>query len=170
MNPCPMNNAFNGKPFCQDSEPLYKTYSIYDKKNNEDDKTDVDPSKVIHVYESPLMIISENTFVEGKFRERPTDNGTRYSIKCPYPYMHDKAFSDKEFVRKLKMIMNDNKKYAIPYNKSSKCVLCSKALGNLEYTLQKGNIKFIFQEGIIHYYIRHNVWPSKEFYWFIKEY
>ncbi len=167
MNPCPMNHAFNGKPFCQDLEPIYKTRSIYDKKND-DKANEVDSSKVILRYESPLVAISENTFVEGKFRESP-DNRSNHPIMYPYPYMHEKPFMDKEFVKKLKMVMNDNKRYAVPYNKSNKCVLCSKALGNLEYTLQKGDTKFIFQDGVVHYYIRHNVWPSKEFYWFIKE-
>ena len=165
MNPCPMNYAFNGKPFCQDMKPIYKTYSIFDKKRL-DNESRIDKSKFINNYESPLLIINENTFVEGIFREAPNDKKSNY----PYPYMEKKQFPDTMFITKLKMLMDKNKKYATQYNKSCHCVICSKALGNQEYNFNKGTKTFRCQDGLMHYYNEHNVWPSKEFYWFIINY
>jgi hypothetical protein len=167
MEHCPLNNAFGNRPYCQVSREMFETPTKYDKTNlfrSGDYK--VDQSKIIRKYESPMVSIDENTFIEGKWRVNPNDRSSDY----PFPFMHDKPFFDKEFVNDLNAIMNANKKYVCQFNERQKCVLCSQPLGNMEYFIQKGNTKFRFDNSIIHYYMTHNVWPSKEFYQFIKDY
>jgi hypothetical protein len=57
------------------------------------------------------------------------------------------------------------------YLGSSYCRLCDLNFnGNKELKLIKDNITFTFPEGLIHYYIQHNVEPSNEFKEFILNY
>ena len=177
MDFCSLNNAFDGKPYYKNIPPIFKSYNTPNKNNllKEFIQKPVDDGRLLRRYESPLTQVSSTSFIEGKWRDNPQSENkpetlTIYPYPYPYPFCHKKKFVDNGFIKILKGIMLHNKKYAIPYNDLEVCRLCFKTLGNMEYTLQKGDVTFRFSDSILHYYIRHNVWPSKEFYWFIQDY
>lgn len=171
MEHCSLNDAFKGRPYCQNTKEMFDTPTKYDKNNLfQKGNYKIDESKIIKKYESPVVKVDENTFIEGKWRMNQNDKLVNKQYNYPFPFMHDKPFFDKQFIDDLNAIMNSNKKYACQFNERQQCVLCSQPLGNMEYTIQKGNTKFIFNNSIMHYYMTHNVWPSKEFYQFIKNY
>ncbi len=175
-NLCSMEDAFQGKPYVKNQKPILETYHLQDKKNllkkfDEKQVTKVNEGRQIKTYESPLIIVNEQSFIEGKFRDNPNKNTPNDpSTKYPYPFVHDEDFFDKEFIPKLKAIMHAKKKYAIPYGHLEQCRLCFKPLGNKEYVLQSKNKTFRVHDSVLHYYMRHKVWPSKELYWFIKNF
>ena len=81
--------------------------------------------------------------------------------KYPIPIISNKKINN-EFLNKLKNYVDGiNGTYYLGY---SKCRICGKNVGNLEYIIGNDDMKIYFPEGIIHYYETHNVEPSKEFY------
>lgn len=54
------------------------------------------------------------------------------------------------------------------YDGLSMCRLCGRKNGSEEYNYEDENgIKFFWPEGLIHYYVKHNVLPSEQFYEFV---
>ncbi len=170
---CSLEDAFKGKPYCKDIEPIFKSYNVANKHNLLKDfkQKKISKRRLIKHYESPLTQVSENSFIEGRWRDNPQlENKPGTPTVYPYPYSHEKKFFDSNFIKTLKGIMIDRRRYAIPYNDLEVCRLCFKTLSNKEYTLHKDNMTFRFNEGLLHYYLRHNVWPSKKFYTFVMNY
>jgi hypothetical protein len=171
MEGCNIDEAYKSE------KPIFETFHINEKKKlleNFDESTvhDVSDNRRLKKYESPVIRVTENSYIEGKFRDNPKhrDNSENDSTSVyPYPFMHKDRFFDNKFFFKLKSIMNSKKKYAVPYSHLEQCRLCFKPLGNKEYVLQSGNQTFRLYDGMMHYYLRHNVWPSKELYWFVTE-
>ena len=165
---CPFDEAFDGKPFCLKAMPIYETHSIYDKKhvfgpNGVKQGTVV---KGAGHYESPLTVVNDETFIEGKWRKSISDIHSEY----PFPFADNVPFPDKQFLEKFRGIMYGNRNYAIKHNQKDECVLCSQMLGNMEYTIQTDNTKFRFRDSLEHYYAKHNVWPSRMFHRFVMQY
>lgn len=184
MNYCPFEDAFKGKPYEKDIEPIMTTYHVDDKKylmktfDKKQVKNVSDDRKIIE-YETPLIMVNQTSFIEGKWRDNPTNtqdlNGYKgvtsgINQNFPFPFMQGCVFPDNKFLPKLKQLMNDKKKYAVPYNHVDQCRLCFKPLSNMEYVIQKNDLSFRVYESNLHYYMRHNVWPSKKLYKFIMSY
>jgi hypothetical protein len=124
----------------------------------------------------PLTKINDNEYVEGYWYEDKIFGNKKY----PKPQATDIKV-DYFFIKKLKKIVNNIKekyKYdtciiingcATSYG-FSKCRLCEIDNGSEEFSIGKNGITFKFPEGLIHYYDKHNVQPSNEFYKFINEY
>ena len=184
MNFSTIENAFAGRAYKNDEPVIMPTYHTVEKEKlikefKKEDVKNVPEERKINKYETPLIMINENNYLEGKWRDNPEnkEDGIKYngvtngsSQNYPYPYMQDQPFFDKRFINKLKSVMQANKKYAIPYNHVDQCRLCFKPLGNKEYVLQKNGITIRVYESNLHYYMRHNVWPSKFLYEFIMNY
>ena len=169
-NYCLLNDAFEGKPYNKTMPHLFKSYNTANKKNlfKEHKQIKVHNNRLIKHYESPLTQLSDNSFIEGKWRDHPQlENKPGTPAVYPYPHCNNKSFFDNNFINKLDNIIENNKRYAIPYNNLEVCRLCYKTLGNMEYTIQNSNVTFRFGCGLVHYYKEHNVWPSKMFYQFI---
>lgn len=173
MEYCPIEAFEDGKPYYRNEPHLFKTYDVVNKKNltKLHNSHKINKNRLIEKYESPLTKLTENSFIEGKWRDNPKLNNVyNEQITYPYPYARKRKFPDQNFIKKLKQVMIDKQKYAIPYNKLDVCRLCMKTLGNKEFVLQKNDITFRFYDSILHYHMRHNVHPSKEFYHFIMNY
>lgn len=172
MSFCSLNNAYDGKPYYRNEPAMYKTYDVPNKNNllKEYIQQPVNNKRLIKKYESPLTVVGNNSYIEGKWRDNPEHDLDQLTTTYPYPYCHKKKFFDKDFIKKLKDIMRKNDKYKIPYKTMEVCRLCFKTLGSNEYVLQNDDETFRFHDSILHYYLRHNVYPSKEFYGFIMNY
>jgi len=110
----------------------------------------------------PLTKISEAEFVEGYWFSSYIP-----SAEYPHPIASNISVCPK-FLDKLKIVSeNANKLY---YNGYSNCRLCGCNNGTIEFSLTKNGIKFRYPIGLMHYYVIHNVQPSKEFYDFIMNY
>jgi len=113
----------------------------------------------------PLTKIDNNNFIEGYWKNILSS----YPDNYPYPKVSDTKVSN-EFINKLEQIMNCNNSSNIikeEYFGFSYCRLCNCNNGGNEFIIKSNNITFRMPEGMIHYYINHNVQPSKEFYDFI---
>jgi hypothetical protein len=86
--------------------------------------------------------------------------------EMPYPRATDTKV-DKDFLDKLKRTIDLLKKDMIGelavVDELSYCRLCLKENGFFEFAIEKDGQRFIFLEGIVHYYEEHNVQPSAEF-------
>ena len=107
----------------------------------------------------PLTKVSENVFIEGYWYEN-----TFINQKYPSP-LSSTIPVDEIFINKLKTLIKTTQ--FIDWLGPSMCRLCNKSVGNKEYESVRNNITFRFPEGIVHYYIEHNVKPSNEFYDFV---
>jgi hypothetical protein len=122
----------------------------------------------------PLTKVNDKEYIEGYWFSNYIDNN-----KYPKPLATDIKV-DQKFIEKLKKMMNDieNKKINsqhMHYRGYSYCRLCSTATfllhnGTTEYIFYVDDIKYRFPEGLIHYYVYHNVQPSAEFYNVIMQY
>jgi hypothetical protein len=86
--------------------------------------------------------------------------------EMPYPRATDTKV-DKDFLDKLKKAIDLLQKDMIGelavVGELSYCRLCLKENGSYEFVMEKDGRRFIFLEGIVHYYEEHNVQPSTEF-------
>lgn len=110
----------------------------------------------------PLTKVNDNEYIEGYWF-----SNDKYNDIYPKPLATCNKV-DQIFIEKFKKIMEKikNKKIKGEYNGYfgySHCRICSKKNGAMEYLLYVGNIKYRFPEGLLHYYIDHNVQPSTEF-------
>jgi len=136
----------------------------------------------------PLTKIDEKNYAEGYWINGQWCNQTKIWIKnnneinneinnenimYPTPKPDIEAVS-KEFIDKLKKLCetvffntNINLK---SYMGNSYCRICGCENKNKEYHFKSGDITFKMPEGMFHYYINHNIHPSKEFYDFVMKY
>ena len=111
----------------------------------------------------PLTKISDTKFMEGYWSNVDDFD----SMKYPQPLATDIPVN-KDFLDKLKRI--NEKAYQIHYLGFSHCRICKCLNGTAEYVLSNENIQFNYPEGLLHYYEKHNVKPSDEFFHFIMDY
>jgi hypothetical protein len=103
----------------------------------------------------PLTKKNVNEYVEGYWF-----NSNDEQRLLPFPKKTD-VNVDTDFLEKLEITMSKYK--PIMYFGPSGCRICNEYCGSLEYVINNDNVKFIFPEGIMHYYKEHNVQPSTEF-------
>jgi len=132
----------------------------------------------------PLTEVSETKFIEGywrltKKRAEPTGDKIK-DRQQSYPFPKDSGEDvDEDFIEKMEKIINmssHSKEKKIDrkgnitislrrYKGYSTCRLCDKDdNGSCEYTILKDEKEYTFPEGIVHYYKKHDVQPSDEFY------
>jgi len=107
----------------------------------------------------PLVKQNETTFTEGFWyddRDFFKDDFTN----LPYPKESTNEI-DIEFIEKYKKVVEKCDYFS--YMGNSICRLCKQDNGNNEYEIVEDDIKYIFPEGILHYYENHNIKPSNEF-------
>lgn len=143
-------------------EIMYKYKNIINIENGKIKVGNKFEKKINH-NNNPLTKINDNKFIEGYWYE---DYLFR-NHDLPIP-IESNVVIDKDFIKKLCDIYNQ----VIPksFYGSSMCRICKQSNGSDEYELGKNNTSFIFPSGLIHYYINHNVQPSKNFYEFIMDY
>lgn len=105
----------------------------------------------------PLTKLSDNKYVEGYWFNSISEQTSTF----PFPKETEKIV-DINFLNKLKNCMSILKK--IDYCGPSMCRICKQCNGNIEYELIENDVKYLFPEGVMHYYQDHNVQPSDEFY------
>lgn len=113
------------------------------------------------------MIIINNVYCEGYWREKKNSNK-----KLPYPKSEKEKINQK-FIEKLLNIqkiahITTRNKYDINH-------FTGELNGNKEYNITYESVdldikKIKWTEGLIIYYIHHNVHPSNEFYDFVMDY
>ena len=112
---------------------------------------------------SPLTKVSDTEYVEGYWYSEDKD----YKL-YPKPLPTNNPV-DPIFLSKLKLITSsiENGKVGsfVYYRGFSPCRLCDyKYNGAKEYKFTLDGITYRYPEGLLHYYEKHNVQPSKEFY------
>lgn len=105
----------------------------------------------------PLTKLSENVYVEGYWSN---EENPQY----PTPFERKNVTIDRYFINKLKNAGKYIKVDEKIYRGFSKCRICGKLNGAGECSITKNGIKYIYPNGIIHYYEDHGVKPSDEFY------
>jgi len=127
----------------------------------------------------PLTKISSTQFIEGYWRPHVTRSNEEDNDSEAYPFpVNSGKEVDKDFLVKLGKIMNiinyDEKTIdttgkitlsCLQYKGYSFCRLCdNNKNGSSDYILKKGNHRYTFPQGVMHYYKEHHVQPSDEFY------
>lgn len=118
----------------------------------------------------PLTKVNDKEYIEGYWY-----SSDKYGDKYPRPLISNNNV-DLTFIEKLKKLMTniENKNINgehIGYRGYSYCRLCpNEHNGTTEYIFYVNDIKYRFPEGLLHYYVDHNVQPSAEFYKVIIEY
>jgi hypothetical protein len=85
----------------------------------------------------------------------------------PYPKQHDNIWSGQEqFLEQLKNIENDLEINKLTESRIKSCLICKKNINNGNYELSD----FIWEDGLKHYIMKHNIKPSDEFIEFIYTY
>lgn len=115
--------------------------------------------EIISTY--PLIQINSTKFIEGYW----FDENDSSTYKYPKPQITENIV-DPNFIHKL-IEVTDSAKFRQCLGLSH-CRLCDKLNnGSKEYTIENDNIIFVYPQGLLHYYLDHNVQPSNEFYNFI---
>lgn len=114
----------------------------------------------------PLTKVSNTEFVEG-YWQKYNECGCCNQLKYPYP-VNSGIQVDEVFLQNLEHI----KKYCKIdyYFGASFCRLCEVSVGGGEYSFKTEGKLYRFPEGIVHYYIVHNVQPSDEFMEAVEQY
>jgi hypothetical protein len=135
----------------QDEHILYFDKYVKEAANNSDTVID----EKFNSY--PLSLQKDGTYVEGYWFSQLCSNKS-----YPIPQISSEPNSNL-FLEKMKQYIKDKKPFA-QYFGQSECRLCGVNNGSSEYKICNDDMTIYFPEGLLHYYEKHNVHPSKEFY------
>jgi hypothetical protein len=87
----------------------------------------------------PLTKISESEYVEGYWASKNSNLG-KDDVESSYPWPKSELAPDTEFISKIKKLMLELE--YVNYRGLSICRLCEKYVGNKEYYLFDGKVKY----------------------------